>query len=237
MPPSKNRRHRRALGSGARGTVRQAFVARRCDPLRWGLIPYWYEDPKGGRKPINAKCETVDMPRANRVWTEEELKTVAEAAPKNLLAPILLCGILGWREGEAVTAPRTAYNQGTGELVRVSAKSGKVVPTPTPKTIVTAIEAIFPHDATTLLVSSTGRPWTLNGFRSSFFQLIRKLEKKGQVEPGLTCHGLRHTAATRLREGGFHLQTIADFLGQDTQGMAAHYSRDADLKGEMRKGG
>jgi len=24
-----------------------------------GLIPYWCEDPKGGRKPINAKCETV----------------------------------------------------------------------------------------------------------------------------------------------------------------------------------
>jgi putative SOS response-associated peptidase YedK len=29
------------------------------DPLRWGLIPYWCEDPKGGRKPINAKCESV----------------------------------------------------------------------------------------------------------------------------------------------------------------------------------
>jgi putative SOS response-associated peptidase YedK len=29
------------------------------DPLRWGLIPYWCKDPKGGRKPINAKCETV----------------------------------------------------------------------------------------------------------------------------------------------------------------------------------
>src|SRR5215467_4200216 len=25
------------------------------DPLRWGLIPYWCNDPKGGRKPINAK--------------------------------------------------------------------------------------------------------------------------------------------------------------------------------------
>jgi putative SOS response-associated peptidase YedK len=23
------------------------------DPLRWGLIPYWCQDPKGGRKPIN----------------------------------------------------------------------------------------------------------------------------------------------------------------------------------------
>ena len=29
------------------------------DPLRWGLIPYWCEDQKGGRKPINAKCEMV----------------------------------------------------------------------------------------------------------------------------------------------------------------------------------
>jgi putative SOS response-associated peptidase YedK len=28
------------------------------DPLRWGLIPYWCNDPAGGRKPINAKCET-----------------------------------------------------------------------------------------------------------------------------------------------------------------------------------
>ena len=29
------------------------------DPVRWGLIPYWCKDTKGGRKPINAKCETV----------------------------------------------------------------------------------------------------------------------------------------------------------------------------------
>ena len=29
------------------------------DPLRWGLITCWRKDPTGGRKPINAKCETV----------------------------------------------------------------------------------------------------------------------------------------------------------------------------------
>jgi putative SOS response-associated peptidase YedK len=32
------------------------------DPLRWGLIPYWCKDPAGGRKPINAKWETVAGP-------------------------------------------------------------------------------------------------------------------------------------------------------------------------------
>ena len=32
---------------------------RSLDLLKWGLIPYWCKDPKGGRKPINAKAETV----------------------------------------------------------------------------------------------------------------------------------------------------------------------------------
>ena len=29
------------------------------DRLTWGLIPYWVKDATGGRKPINAKAETV----------------------------------------------------------------------------------------------------------------------------------------------------------------------------------
>jgi putative SOS response-associated peptidase YedK len=33
--------------------------ARTLDRLLWGLIPHWCSDPDGGRKPINAKAETV----------------------------------------------------------------------------------------------------------------------------------------------------------------------------------
>jgi putative SOS response-associated peptidase YedK len=29
------------------------------DRLWWGLIPYWVKDASGGRRPINAKCESV----------------------------------------------------------------------------------------------------------------------------------------------------------------------------------
>jgi putative SOS response-associated peptidase YedK len=32
---------------------------RSLDLIKWGLIPHWCADPKGGRKPINAKAETV----------------------------------------------------------------------------------------------------------------------------------------------------------------------------------
>jgi putative SOS response-associated peptidase YedK len=41
------------------------------DPLRWGLIPYWCSDPKGGRKPINAKCESVrDLPTFREAYAK-----------------------------------------------------------------------------------------------------------------------------------------------------------------------
>jgi len=41
--------------------IRQNYKTgkRSLDLLRWGLIPYWCQDPTGGRKPINAKSETV----------------------------------------------------------------------------------------------------------------------------------------------------------------------------------
>jgi putative SOS response-associated peptidase YedK len=32
---------------------------RSLDPIKWGLIPHWCDDPKGGRRPINAKAESV----------------------------------------------------------------------------------------------------------------------------------------------------------------------------------
>ena len=32
---------------------------RSLDLIRWGLIPHWRRDPKGGRRPINAKAESV----------------------------------------------------------------------------------------------------------------------------------------------------------------------------------
>ena len=32
---------------------------RSLDLLKWGLIPNWCQDPKGGRRPINAKAESV----------------------------------------------------------------------------------------------------------------------------------------------------------------------------------
>jgi integrase len=173
-------------------------------------------------------------PRANRPWSREEWDAVVVAAPPALLAPILLGGVLGYREGEALSAPRASWNTTTGVLTRVSAKSGKIVKVPAPANVADALRALPKHDATTLLVNSRGLPWREDGFRGSFFRLIRQLEAAGKVADGLTFHGLRHTAATRMRRLGFDKETIADMLGQDTPGMAGHYSREADLEPKLR---
>jgi hypothetical protein len=70
-----------------------------------------------------------DMPQACRPWTREESEMVTAAAPSHLPAPILLCGVLGWREGAALIRPRTDYDAKTKRISRISLKSGKLVKT------------------------------------------------------------------------------------------------------------
>lgn len=174
------------------------------------------------------------LQRANRPWSNEEWDVVTKAAPPHLLAPILLGGLLGYREGEMVSVKRDTWNRTTNTLARISAKSGKLVRVPAPEIVAQALQALPKHDAVTLLVNSRGRPWRLDGFRGSFFRLIRKLEADGQIADGLTFHGLRHRTATMMRQFGFDTRTIADMLGQETEGMAAHYAREADLEPKLR---
>lgn len=169
-----------------------------------------------------------DKPRANRPWLDEEWHIVWDEASKHVRPILALAGILGWRGGETITELRNVYDSSARTISRVSSKSGRTVKSIVPDQVADALDAIFPHDATTLLVNSRGKPWTQNGFRVSVSKLIRKLEREKRIGKGLTIHGLRHTVATRARELGYSPRQIADMLGQETEGMALHYSNTAD---------
>ena len=71
------------------------------------------------------------------------------------------------------------------------------------------------------------------GFRASWQPLRLRLERTGEIGPGLTLYGLRHTVAVILRDCGFDERTVADALGQKTIEMARHYARGADLRPKM----
>jgi len=179
------------------------------------------------KRPKNAEDQ-------NRPWADEEWKVVTAAAPKHLRAVILVMGVLGWRGGECFKATRDQWDRKANTLFRKASKSNKEVLTPIPGVVLKGLQAIYPHDATNLFVSSRGTKWTGNGFRASWRKLRIDLFEAGKIGAGLRLHGLRHTCATRLAEMGFDDRTIADMLGQETTEMARHYSRKANTERKLR---
>jgi integrase len=120
------------------------------------------------------------------------------------------------------------------EISTSRSKTGEPVFVPMPEPLVEIIREAPSHAAPTVCANSNGESWTLSGFRASWRPIRRRLEEAGEVQPGLTLYGLRHTVAVMLRQAGFDERTIADYLGQRTIEMARHYAEGADLVPKMR---
>jgi integrase len=172
-----------------------------------------------------------DAPEANRLWTDAERHAVLDAIPAHMEVPLYLMMFCGLDPQDAIRLPRNAVVDGKLDMRR--GKTSEPVWQPLP-TLVTEATARAPnHSAVTLCANSKGRPWTVSGYRASWRPIRRKLEIEGAVQPGLTLKGLRHTAATILREMNYDYTQIAEFLGQRTEVMAKHYSRRADRSRHM----
>lgn len=172
-----------------------------------------------------------DERRYNRPWTRDELEVVFVAAPRHLALPLHIARWTGLRQGDVLRLAPTAYD---GQFIMLkTAKRGVEVKLPVARPLKGILDEHLHRGAVTLCTNSRGCTWTSNGFRASLFKLLRALEKEGRIGSGLTFHGLRHTVATELRELGFDARTIADMLGQRTEAMANHYSREADVSAKM----
>ena len=192
--------------------------------FNWGRERGYVKDnPAAGVKGIR---RPKDAPQANRPWTDAEREAVLSALPAHMKLPIALMMYCGLDPQDALKLPRTAIMDGYLDTRRGKTSEGTRLLLPSP--LIEAIEAAPEHDAITLCANSYGRPWTVSGFRASFRPIRKRLEEEGQVDPGLTLKGLRHTVATILAEMGFDERTIADVLGQKTTEMARHYSRRAN---------
>jgi integrase len=171
------------------------------------------------------------LPRRNRPWTFEERVAVMRKAPPHLKLPIALSMYMGWREGDVLRLPKRARKGMWFSLV--TQKTGEYAEMPIPRPLVAILKECDAHGAMTLCANSAGKPWTQCGFRSSLRAFMKRLERDGEIGQGLTFHGLRHTAATVLKEAGASDDDIAAWLTHSPQ-MARHYSQDAS-KRERRK--
>lgn len=172
-----------------------------------------------------------DAPHANRPWTDAEREAVQAALPPQLRVPIALMMYCGLDPSDALKLPRSAIQDGKLDTRRN--KTGVPVWIPLPAPLLDVLAKAPKHDAITVCANSYGKPWTYDGFSSSWKKVRKKLQVAGLVEPGLTPKGLRHTVANILSEIGYDERTIADMLGQNTIEMARHYARRADKSRKM----
>jgi len=172
------------------------------------------------------------MPKANRRWAPYECDAVLDAATGGVRVAIALGMFCGMREGDVLRASRLNYDG--AKVTWVQGKTGEPVRLPVARRLKAILdEALAARPATgvehlELVLNQSGEPYTPDGFRTMLWKLIHKLEVAGAVMPGLTFHGLRHTAATTLAELGASPHEIAAMLGQKTLIMAAHYSAEAN---------
>jgi integrase len=197
--------------------------------LKWGAVRDLVETNQAATVPKLRRPRGT--PQANRPWDQDECEAVLYAAPGGLKVGIALGMFAGMREGDAIRAQRSIYD---GEWLRwVQGKTGAAMELPvhpTLKAILDEKAGSGEVDALTLVANNRGVPYTADGFRTMFFRLIRQLETERKVRPGLTFHGLRHTAGRVLADRGADLRTIAALLGHKTLQMAAHYSEEHDRK-------
>lgn len=179
-------------------------------------------------------CESVEpiprpkqAPIANRAWANDELDTVLAAASPSLRTAIALAAFTGLREGDVVTVTWSAIRNGRIEWRQ--AKTGDPVSMLIHSELRTILDET-PKTAVTIVTGSRGKPLTVEGLKTNFGKLIRRLTEAQAIGPGLTFHGLRVTAATMAADAGAPLDEVQALLGHRTSAMAQHYTKQASKK-------
>jgi len=151
--------------------------------------------------------------RADKIWTAADEEAFLARAPEHLHLPFILAIEAGQREGDNLRMPWSAYD-GTHLRLRQS-KTGRRVVIPVTAWLKAALDAT-PRRSTIILLNSEGRPWTEDGFRSSWRKVCTAV---GIV--GLTYNDLCGTAVTRLALAGCTEAEIASITGHSLRDVAA----------------
>jgi integrase len=128
-------------------------------------------------------------------------------------AALLLALWTGQRQGDLLKAAWTNYN---GQALRVrQGKTGARVAVPIASAVRTMLDAM-PKKAITILTNTRGKPWTSDGFRTSWGKACTLAGITG-----LTFHDLRGTAVTRLALSGCSTAQIASITGHSLKDVEA----------------
>lgn len=156
--------------------------------------------------------------RAEIIWTASDIEAFCKVASPELQFALLLALWTGQRIGDLRELTWSAYD---GAAIRLQqSKGGRRVTVPVGKVLKAALDKAKAagRSTTHILCTSRGRrPWTADGFVSSW----SKAYKKSGLKPGLHFHDLRGTAVTRLALSGCTVPEIASITGHSLRDVEA----------------
>lgn len=142
-----------------------------------------------------------ERPDTNQIWEVDQREAFLKDAPWQIRHAFLLALYTGQRRGDLISMSLTAVKP-HHIIIKTGKSKGKktaIVPiTPQLRDLLNEIEAKrseFAVQPSTVLFSSSGTPWTTEGFKSSF-ERHRKRIGLASRKTDPTFHDLRKTAAT-----------------------------------------
>jgi integrase len=161
--------------------------------------------------------------RSDIIWLDTDVALLKEHTSKEVAWAVDLAAHTGLRMGDLL---RLSWSHiGENEITLYTSKGKKqrlVAIIPLYDALRTLLEAI-PRRATTVLTNTRGRPWTTDGFGTSFddAKIAAKMKPdptiKGDNTPDLDkhFHDLRGTAATKFYIAGIPIRSIAEIMAWD----------------------
>jgi integrase len=194
-------------------------------------------DPLG--KIAGNPCEGIkhlyENDRSEIIWTDADITHIKKTCSIEIAAVVDLAGHTGLRLGDLL---RLSWSHvGEDAIILTTGKSRHkreaIIPL---YDGLRAVLARIPKRATTILTSSKRRPWTVDGFGSSFNKA--KIDA-GMSERDLHFNDLRGTAATKFYIAGFTMREIAETLAWEEESVEKiirrYVGRAAAIKARIRK--
>jgi integrase len=164
--------------------------------------------------------------RTDKVWGEPEIAALLSVASSEIKLALMLALWIGQRQGDLLRLPWSSYD-GTHIRLRQS-KTGRRISMPAGAPLKVLLDCTK-RRGPLILTNSYGRPWTSDGFRTSWSKTCARAGVSG-----LTFHDLRGSAVVRLALAEATIPQIATFTGHSLKDVEAildaHYlGRDAEL--------
>lgn len=196
------------------------------------VLSWAYKRGKIDANPCEKGGRIYDGNRREMVWTDEQEAALLATHYTQFHAVVVAAADLGQREGDLIRLTWSAYD-GTHIRLRQrkSLRHGKrpvYVTIPVSARLKAVLDKL-PRQSPTIFLNSEGKPWTEDGFRSSF----RKACAAAGIM-GVTFNDLRGTAVTRLGKAGCSEAEIATITGHSLKDVRsildAHYlHRDPEM--------